>query len=236
MIKFLLPLFICCSLHAQIVIRGATLRGATVGTTNTTGGGGGGDITTGLVARWTWDVGTGTSISDVTGNGHDGTFSGTATFTTGKIGPFAARFDGSGGAMSITAITTTTTFTFACWVFRNGGTGFQNLIVEGNQKGIYINGGKIDYYFSGDHQSNTVIPTGAWHHVAVVCISGSFTFYLDGVADGTGTGGSSFNGNGVGGDNGGGSEELNGDMDDTRLYSRGLSQLDITTLYTFTGP
>lgn len=41
MIKFLLPLFICCSLHAQIVLNGATLRGATIGTTNATGGGGG---------------------------------------------------------------------------------------------------------------------------------------------------------------------------------------------------
>lgn len=42
MIKFILPLFICCSLQAQIVIRGATLRGVVVGTTNATGGGGGG--------------------------------------------------------------------------------------------------------------------------------------------------------------------------------------------------
>jgi len=41
MIKFILPLFVCCSLHAQIVLDGATIRGATIGTTNATGGGAG---------------------------------------------------------------------------------------------------------------------------------------------------------------------------------------------------
>lgn len=42
MIKFILPLLVCCSLQAQIVLNGATLRGATVGTTNAMSGGGGG--------------------------------------------------------------------------------------------------------------------------------------------------------------------------------------------------
>lgn len=41
MIKWLIPLLFCCSVHAQVVIRGATLRGAIVGTTNVTSGGGG---------------------------------------------------------------------------------------------------------------------------------------------------------------------------------------------------
>lgn len=42
MIKWILPLLFCCSVNAQIVINGATLSGAIVGTTNVTGGGGGG--------------------------------------------------------------------------------------------------------------------------------------------------------------------------------------------------
>ncbi len=41
MIKFILPLFVCFSLHAQIVINGATLNGASVGITNLPSSGGG---------------------------------------------------------------------------------------------------------------------------------------------------------------------------------------------------
>ena len=43
---------------------------------------------------------------------------------------------------------------------------------------------KIDFYYSGDHQSGTVITRDVWHHIVVINNGGNLSFYLDGVADG----------------------------------------------------
>jgi hypothetical protein len=47
-----------------------------------------------LVAHWKMDEGSGNIVVDSSGNGHDGTLNGTATWMTGQFG-LALHFDGS---------------------------------------------------------------------------------------------------------------------------------------------
>lgn len=193
------------------------------------GGGGGGDITTGLVAWWKFDEGTGTSAADSTGNGHTGTLNGSAGWTTGRIGANAVAY--SGGGTSFSAITTGTTFTYAAWIFPTSSGGFQNLFTEGGAQGLWFGEGAfIIYYFGGEHFNTTPITLNVWHHIAVVNNGGNVTFYVDGVADGTITSAPSFNANGMGADGGSSGEAFAGNHDDVRFYSRALSGTDIATL------
>lgn len=194
----------------------------------------GGDITTGLVAWWRFDEGSGTSAADATGNGHTGTLNSGVGWTTGKIGTHAVAYPGTTGAgVSISSLTTGTTFTYAAWIFHAGSGGFSNLISQDSGHGIWVNGGKISFF--GTSASNlTTMSDSVWYHVVVVNNGGAVTYYLNGVADGTATGGYSFPAAGMGADGGTGGEAFGGNHDDVRLYSRALSQADITALFNFT--
>ncbi|MDE2038180.1 MAG: hypothetical protein KGI69_03105, partial [Patescibacteria group bacterium] len=49
------------------------------------------DITTGLVGYWKLDEGSGTTATDTSSTGDNGTINNGATYVTGKIGPYALQ-------------------------------------------------------------------------------------------------------------------------------------------------
>lgn len=107
MIKWLLPFFFCLSVHAQIVLNGATLNGATIGTTNVSGGGGGGNFV---------------KVFNVAAGGNSGTVTTSATDSTGATTIYAC-------VGSFSALPSSTTFdskgnTYVLDVQNNTGSGY----------------------------------------------------------------------------------------------------------------
>jgi hypothetical protein len=76
----------------------------------------------GLVGWWKMDEGAGTTVHDSSGHGHDGTFVGSPTWVSGKIGPYALSFDGSSSYVRIPSSTdfdfhNTHEYTISAWVY-----------------------------------------------------------------------------------------------------------------------
>src|SRR3989344_280034 len=197
----------------------------------------------GLVLYYPMDEGSGTTISDHSGNGRTGKFDGSIIYTPGwKNGKFgkALSFEGTGlsdGRISFTALNVTTTHTVSMWIYlASNCTNWASLFAANTGDGLYclVNGGggtnRIDYYFSvADHVSNTNISFNQWHHIAVVNNAGSATFYLDGVADGTAATAPAYSAVGIGNDTG--SEDFPGRIDDLRVYNRAFSAAEVLALY-----
>ena len=98
--------------------------------------------------------------------------------------------------------------------------------------GIYYRGSsrKLDFYYSSaDHLSNTAITENQWHHIAEVNNGGAVTFYVDGVADGTATGGVGLTPDNIGHDPA--SQSFKGNIDDVRVYNRALTADEVKALY-----
>ncbi|MHC4434493.1 MAG: LamG domain-containing protein, partial [Planctomycetota bacterium] len=69
-----------------------------------------------LVGQWKFDEGSGLTAYDSSGNGHDGTLEGGATWVEGRFGG-GIEFDGSSGYVSVPSFELTTeTITFVAWV------------------------------------------------------------------------------------------------------------------------
>ena len=83
-------------------------------------------------------------------------------------------------------------------------------------------------FYGTSQTSQTAISENQWHHVAVVCNAGQVTYYLDGVADGTATGGTGFNADNMGDDPG--SETFKGGVDEVRVYNGALSAAQVAAL------
>ena len=175
------------------------------------------DPTAGLVAYWPLEEGTGSTTADASGGGRTGTLTGGTSWTAGKVGSGAVAFDGVNGRLTFTALPLTTTFTVAMWIYPvPSSANYGTLLAEDTTKGIWYRGGsrKIEFY-PASQASQTALTENQWHHVAVVCNAGNVTYYLDGVTDGTATGGIAFNAETIGDDPG--SETFKGQMDEVRV-------------------
>jgi hypothetical protein len=155
------------------------------------------EIADGLVAYWPLDEGGGTTTSDLSGNGNDGTLNGGPIWVEGKFGG-ALNFDGSDdhvdcGNPSILDFGTSD-FTISAWIkttnalgetiFGNGGDdggGIRvRLYVEGNP-GVKI---LVDDDFSKyDPEGSIAVLDGQWHHIVGMRRRTALRVYIDGVED-----------------------------------------------------
>jgi hypothetical protein len=143
------------------------------------------------------------NAQDASGNGNDGTISGAVTFPAGKLGAYAAQFDGVGNYVSIPRVISDQ-FTVAFWV-KTTATGSSGQwfngkgLVDGempgvtNDFGISLVGNKAA--FGVGNPDTTIYTTnsindGLWHHVTATrdSASGQMNLYLDGVPQATATG------------------------------------------------
>lgn len=159
--------------------------------------GAGGDITSNLLGWWKFDEGTGTTAADSSGNGNNGTFTGSPTWVAGQVGTGALSF--SVGARILTNDLTATegvsAVTWSAWIkptslgdlrailakfYKGTASGHQQFILEesngtfGDNSGLIAavsstNGTGNDFVYTG-----SVLTTGVWTHVAVV-FDGSLT-------------------------------------------------------------
>ena len=184
----------------------------------------------GLVAYWPLEEGSGSTTADASGGGRPGTLSGGTAWTAGRVGSGAVAFDGVNGRMTFTALPLTNTFTVALWIYPvPSSASYGTLFAQDASKGIWYRGASRVIEFYGTSQtSQTAISENQWHHVAVVCNAGQVTYYLDGVADGTATGGIGFNADNMGDDPG--SETFKGGVDEVRVYNGALSAAQVAAL------
>lgn len=158
------------------------------------------DIGRGLVGYWPLDEGTGSTTIDWSGNGNNGTWSGTAAGTSGYYSPghvwqWGGVFDGATTYVNIpdNAIFDGNIGTWILWFnisTPSAGNGYPLMIKAGNSASI--NGIVIDEYHgtigytvknatTGVAGAATSYTTSTWHQVALTFNSGgTYNFYLDG--------------------------------------------------------
>jgi chitodextrinase len=201
---------------------------------------------TGLVAHWSFDQSSGTVLTDDSGNGRNGTLSSTPTWTPGRINN-SLKFDGTDMVTmgNITQINNVGKLTLATWIKR---TAPGSMVLVGKQtsnQDVAIEAwsdGKVYFQMSkgSDTYGTLTLNDTAWHHVTLV-FDGALTgnanrlkAYVDGaqktltfkgtVQTTTTTNTTAFNIGRMGAD------YSNGQVDDTWLYARALSQAEVQDL------
>ncbi len=207
---------------------------------------------TGLKGEWLLNEGSGASTADTSGKSYTGTMQGSSYWTT--AGKFGSAFQGNGSSNYVTisdqdafSINTTGVLSTEFWVKTGSDvTNIYSVMGKGSTSnyewGIYILNGYLDVYtylFNGTwfkHEYASPVATNTWYHVAVVftgCDSET-QIYLNGVKS-----------NILVADYGGGCTNgsapltlgafagyyWNGILDEVRIYSRALTQTDITAHY-----
>ncbi|MGZ6713097.1 MAG: LamG domain-containing protein, partial [Solirubrobacteraceae bacterium] len=160
---------------------------------------------TGPVGIWTLDEGSGTTVTDGSGNGNNGVLSGGTTWVPGISGS-AVGFDGFSGQIKVEdndALEPAGAITVSAWVKHAGSPGTYRYIVAkgGNgciaaSYGLYSGpSGGLQFYVSQHHGSvyarSPDAGQGIWDanwHLAVGTYDGTtIRLYVDGVEVGSGT-------------------------------------------------
>lgn len=157
----------------------------------------------GLIGHWKLDETTGTSITDSSPSGNDGTFSGETAVvsTTGQIGT-ALTFDGSDDKIEIPAGTNLNSriqgpFTISAWIYPIGYGGASRGVIfdisNSTSKNYFFSLYSDKLYFVADHSTTKLdvrssvgsISLSTWQHVALSwdgsTSASGVKMYIDGV-------------------------------------------------------
>jgi chitodextrinase len=200
------------------------------------------DTTSGLLARYLLDDGSGATAADATGGGHNGTLLGGAAWGTGRTGG-AVALDGLGGRIDLPSLGTfyKTGFTLEAWIrkpstvgdeaivgtWTNDGNGGPMLWIDhlSHHLRLTLNRGVSNYLDAG-----VEVPTDGWHHVAGTYDGTYARLYLDGkvvawtVYSGNPGDSSTWR---IGSYGATATGFFNGAIDDVRIYNRGLAPDEI---------
>jgi prepilin-type N-terminal cleavage/methylation domain-containing protein len=136
----------------------------------------------GLVGYWNLDEGNGSTTIDASGNGNIGTWSGTASGTSGyyspgKVGSWAGTFDGTSDSINNINITIPSgNFSFSLWFHFN-----QTAMTLGHGETLLTLNGSILYqhqlnnylyYGTGARYINWQPSNASWHHLVCSITSG----------------------------------------------------------------
>lgn len=195
---------------------------------------------TGLVAHWTFDEGTGSTIADSSGNGNDATFNaGSPNWNSKCSGDVFLEFDGSNDADTNTDFDPPGTGSVAFW-YRDDPpySPVERLLGLGSDWEVRMISGRFRFDISivdGFDGPTAIANDGLWHHVVVLYNSTADTYslYIDGEFVSSGSlslddigaaklyfGASSTNF----------SERFSGALNDVRVYDYELSISEIAAL------
>src|SRR5262249_3622588 len=135
--------------------------------------------TTGLVGAWSFNAGSGPTVTDSSGNGNNGTISGATWTTSGKYGS-ALLFNGVSDWVTVNDANTldlTNALTMEAWVKPSSLSNFTNVIMKERTGGLsyalYSSDGANNppaaYISSGTDRSGratSVLPLSTWSHLA----------------------------------------------------------------------
>ena len=197
----------------------------------------------GLVAAYSFNEGTGTTVTDISGNNNAGTISGATWTTAGKFGN-ALAFNGTNARVSIpssASLNVTTGMTLEAWVMPTAGQSGWRTIMQRQSEAYFLNASNENGpllpsgggTFNGQTAwlSGTVAnPVNVWTHVALTYNGATLRLYVNGtqVASQARTGSIQTNSNPlwIGGNSPYG-EYFLGRIDEVRVYNRALSQTEI---------
>ncbi|REJ68876.1 MAG: LamG domain-containing protein [Planctomycetota bacterium] len=215
----------------------------------------------GLVGHWKLDESSGSTASDNSGNGNDGSLAGSPTWrpTGGKVDG-ALEFYGSEYVTIPDPAVGTGPFSFTAWVYTNSlsgynstwGTGFARS-TQNDSIGDWVvgvdNDGSIHFGHwttSGSdpdgmpYTADGVITAGVWYHVAFTWDGSTQRIYVDGAEltpAGTHSTASGWNtGHEIGRNWHTGPYHFDGLIDDARIYDRALCAEEIAYLDSSTDP
>lgn len=193
----------------------------------------------GLVGYWSMNEGSGTKISDSSGNGVGGTITG-ATWVNGKRGK-ALSFDGISNKVSGGDVTVGQFMTISAWIKKNTSTGQKSFFSNRGGVGAVYFGLQQDriFFYNNSGGPSPVLSNfgalkiGEWQHVVGTSDGSTTIFYVNGeeVFSAPQTRFSSTGTFGIGWDPGLGNEYWDGEIDDVRVYSRTLSPVEVKNLY-----
>ena len=181
--------------------------------------------------------GSGTTWTDLSGNGNTGTLVNGVGYNSGNLGSLV--FDGSNDYVDLNTnniITGTNPFTFEAFynvtnasvsaeLFGNYGAGYtSNTIWISGRYGVYIN--DLVPYFQG-----YPLGVGTYHMAFTRTSAGACTLYKNGVVDGTATSTTSISSSQnfrIGSDVNGIAEVFGGNLYSLKVYNRALSAAEVT--------
>lgn len=217
--------------------------------------GGGGAPTSGLLAYWALDEGSGTAASD-SANNYDGTLTSGPTWAAGQVGG-AVTFDGTNDYINIpynAALYLIGDLTLSAWINATttasmrrivnmpadgtSGTEGYSLMLNAGTAQFWMSGGACDGWDSSVSTPYTF--TGSWHHIAGTVSGTTMKIYIDGALANTRTCPRSASpyvtGNlQIGRFSSGWGQYFSGSIDEVRIYNRALSAGEIASIYTLVG-
>lgn len=217
-----------------------------------------GDITSNLEVWLTLDDGSGSTATDSSGHGYNGTLISSPTWIAGKIGSNALSFNGSNYVDLVSTsgvLDNPTALTVAYWMRSSTAGSVEDLVDKledyaigaGWSAGIYASSVSFLYQSAGGadwYQRFAGAPIdGTWHHVIVTYQHPNIiTIYLDSVSQSLSDGSSGTPVSSassatdilLGGTTGVFTSFYTGDLDDVRIYSRIFNQDDVNLLFAYT--
>ncbi len=204
------------------------------------------DLLSGLLSYWKFDETATSSIAaDSSGNGKTLTNNASATFTTGKInnGADLERDSVQYFSRSNSGYYDVTAGTINCWIKRESNPSVLSIASAGVNSGAAGFDFRIretnvlqGYMGQGDHEVSgaTTLSTGTWYMATYVWDTGGKKVYLNGSLDGTSTFDETLttgNSNLYIGLRSDINEPFDGMMDECGIWSRVLTQAEISALY-----
>jgi chitodextrinase len=203
-----------------------------------------GQAAPGLVAAYSFDQGTGSALTDSSGNENHGTISGAIWTASGRFGS-ALSFDGTNDVATVndaSSLDLTAGMTLEAWVFPTGLTQWRPVIVkERSGHAAYAlhgntdtnrPGGEISLPANRDVRGTTTLPVNTWTHLAVTYDGTMLRLYVDGLEVASrAVSGSIVTSTGalrIGGHTNR-AEYFQGRIDEVRIYNRALTAGEIQT-------
>ncbi len=202
---------------------------------------------TGLVAAYSFNEASGTTVTDSSGNNLTGTINGATRVTTGKFGG-ALSFNGTSNMVTVnsaTPLNLTTGMTLEAWVYPTTlGSAWRNVIIKERANGEVYNlyahtdaNRPVAYAVAAsspgapvDVQGTAALTLNTWTHLAVSYDNTTLRLYVNGTQVGTralsgamltSTGALRIGGNTIWG------EYFAGTIDEVRIYNRALTATEI---------
>ncbi len=200
--------------------------------------------TGGLVGYWPLNEGQGTTAVDQSGNGNNGTWSGTQSgtngyYSVGGVGNWAGAFNGTNDKVTFnSSYALSGPLTYSAWLYSASTTAARMWLGDNTSGGVTI-GVNAGYLFARLYANGSTLssvafaPTGTWFLMTVTrSSSGTFLMYLNGISVQIAFNNSSTSDPIYIGANNIDVQYWLGSVDDVRIYNRILSAQEIQAMYT----